>query len=236
MPFTGQSIRLGAPYNRGVSEAVVDSGSGEATGLRGQVAEFLHRARTTRDVAIVEGVARVAPAGVATMLDIGCSDGRIASRVAARLGAPKVQGVDVQLQDDAVIDVTVYDGLRLPFDDGSFDLVTIVDVLHHCSDQPAVFREALRVTAPTGRVVVKDHVKLGPWSDRVLLQMDTASNFGVHELTRGRYLSMPEWVSLVADSGGVVEELEWPFRVHGLPWRMVARDSYHLLMAIRPVR
>ena len=145
-----------------------------------------------------------------------------------------MQGVDVQLQDDALIDVVVYDGRVLPFADGEFAMVTIIDVLHHADDPRAVLTEALRVVDPRGFVVVKDHVKLSPWSDRVLLGMDTASNFGVHDLTRGRYLSMPEWVAIVAASGGSIETLEWPFRVHGLPWRVVARDSYHLLMAIRP--
>jgi hypothetical protein len=66
--------------------------------------------------------------------------------------------------------------------------------------------------------------------------MDTASNFGVHEVTRGRYLSMSEWVALVARCGGVIEALEWPFRVHPLPWRLVARDAYHLLFTVRPLR
>ncbi len=170
------------------------------------------------------------------MLDVGCSDGRIAARVAQRLAVSSVNGVDVELQPAAMIAVTVYDGTTLPFGDRSFDLVTIVDVLHHAEDPGAVLQQALRVVGDDGLVVVKDHVRLSAWSDRVLLRMDTASNFGVHELTRGRYLTMSEWVALVAGCGGVIEDLEWPFRVHPLPWRLVARDSYHLLMAVRPVR
>jgi SAM-dependent methyltransferase len=166
-------------------------------------------------------------------LDVGCSDGRIAARIADRLGIREPRGADVELQSDAMIEVAVYDGLHLPFTDASFDLLTIIDVLHHASDPEAVVAEALRVAGPDGTVIVKDHVRWGAWSDRVLLSMDTASNYGVHELTRGSYLSMPEWVSLVGDAGGSIGELEWPFRVHGLPWRLVARDGYHLLMAIR---
>jgi SAM-dependent methyltransferase len=135
-----------------------------------------------------------------------------------------------------LIDVAVYDGRVLPFEDDTFGLVTIVDVLHHAESPRAVLSEALRVVDRHGLVVVKDHVRLSRWSDRVLLGMDTASNFGVHDLTRGRYLSMSEWVAIIAASGGTIEALEWPFRVHGLPWRVVARDAYHLLMAIRPTQ
>lgn len=200
------------------------------------MATFLHRARSTRDQWIQDGIVRLAPSAVDAMLDIGCSDGRIAAAVAEQLEVARVQGVDVQMQDDALIDVVVYDGRVLPFADGEFGLVTIVDVLHHADDPRAVLAEALRVVDLQGFVVLKDHVKLSSWSDWVLLGMDTASNYGVHDLTRGRYLSMPEWVAMVAASGGSIETLEWPFRVHGLPWRVVARDSYHLLMAIRPAR
>jgi SAM-dependent methyltransferase len=229
------SIRPTPTYHLAVTEQAAPT-LGASARVRRRVASFLHRARTTRDEAIVDGIARVAPTSPASMLDIGCSDGRIAARVAARLGVPTVNGADVELQPDARIDVTVYDGRTLPFDDRSFDLVTIVDVLHHAEDPAVVLTEARRVLRDGGAVVVKDHVRHGVWSDQVLLRMDTASNFGVHEVTRGRYLSMSEWVALVARCEGVIEDLEWPFRVHPLPWHLVARDSYHLLFAVRPIR
>jgi SAM-dependent methyltransferase len=44
----------------------------------------------------------------------------------------------------------------LPFDDGSFDLVTCQTVLIHVSDPLAVIREMLRVTRPGGQVVVAE--------------------------------------------------------------------------------
>ena len=56
--------------------------------------------------------------------------------------------MDVQLQDDALIDVVVYDGRVLPFADGEFAMVTIIDVLHHAEDPAAVLTEALRVVDP----------------------------------------------------------------------------------------
>src|SRR5262245_8768977 len=164
------------------------------------------------------------------MLDIGASDGRVAARVAAG----DVQGVDVELQPETQIPVTTYDGRTLPFDDGRFEVVTIVDVLHHCDDPAAVLGEALRVVGPRGRVVIKDHLRLGPWSDRVLYAMDTASNFGVHERAAGHYLAPDEGVRLVDTAGGRLETMVWPFRVHDLPWRLVARDQYHLLMRVLP--
>ena len=52
------------------------------------------------------------------------------------------------------VPVTPFDGEHLPFADGSFDAVILVDVLHHASDPLALMREALRVSR--GLLVVKD--------------------------------------------------------------------------------
>lgn len=199
-------------------------------GLR--VANLLHSGRSTRDVAIVEGVVRTASRPVDKMLDIGCSDGRIASQIAVALGADAV-GVDVEIQKSVAITARQYDGRQLPFDDSVFDLVTIVDVLHHAEDPQAVLNEAVRVLRPSGRVVIKDHVRWGRWSNWILGRMDNLSNYGVHEITAGRYLSESEWRTLYSTASAEVEVVEAPFRVHGLPWRLVARDRYHHLVALR---
>jgi ubiquinone/menaquinone biosynthesis C-methylase UbiE len=42
---------------------------------------------------------------------------------------------------------------RLPFPEGSFDLVMSTDVIHHIGDREAYFREAARVLRPGGRIV-----------------------------------------------------------------------------------
>jgi SAM-dependent methyltransferase len=202
---------------------------------RNAFADFLHRrAGDLRDARVVDGVVSLAVSAGGSMLDIGCSDGRVAARVAAALGIDDVRGVDVQLQPDPAIPVVEYDGLKLPFDDASFDLITIVDVLHHADDPRAVLREAVRVLVPEGRLVVKDHLRLGAWSNTVLYAMDTASNFGIHARAGGRYLSVAEWVEVVSSASGRIEAMVWPFQVHDLPWRAVARSEYQLLMRIRP--
>ena len=201
---------------------------------RTAIAEILHRsAGGERDERVVAGVCSLAPEAPHSMLDVGCSDGRVASRIAKLLGISDVRGADVELQPDAQIPVTEYDGSDLPFDDGTFDLVTIVDVLHHADDPIAVLRSSLRVLRPGGRLVIKDHVRLGRWSNGVLLAMDEASNFGVHARTAGRYLSPAEWVNHATLAAGHIETMVWPFRVHSLPWRLVARSEYHLLLRVR---
>lgn len=57
-----------------------------------------------------------------------------------------VTGVDVKDYNATLDPVTIYDGRRLPFADGSFDAVIINSVLHHCDDPEGVLREAVRVS------------------------------------------------------------------------------------------
>ena len=78
------------------------------------------------------------------VLDIGCGNGDVLSRFAA--AGAEVEGVDIT---DRAIELskrrfheahlcggfTRIDGRRLPFGDGSFDVVTSMGVLHHVPDQ-----------------------------------------------------------------------------------------------------
>src|SRR5258708_29757658 len=81
---------------------------------------------------------------VESILDIGCGDGVIAKRLGEAAGAKRVVGVDVHLRPQRCIDVELYDGLKLPFPDRSFEAVIIVDVLHHCTEPETVLSETLR--------------------------------------------------------------------------------------------
>ena len=169
-----------------------------------------------------------------SMLDIGCGDGTMARKIAEKVGAAAdMHGVDVLVRPNAVIDVVRYDGHSLPFESGRFDLVTICDVLHHADDPKAVMREAVRVLSPNGSLVIKDHFRFGHWSNAVLLAMDIFGNYAAGVLVRGHYLTPPQWIELVTESGGVIEQLRWPFEIHELPWRLVARSDYQFLMRVK---
>ena len=45
---------------------------------------------------------------------------------------------------------------RLPFPDGSFDRILVVDALHHFCDQREAIGDLLRVLAPGGRLLVAE--------------------------------------------------------------------------------
>jgi ubiquinone/menaquinone biosynthesis C-methylase UbiE len=97
------------------------------------------------------------------VLEIGCGCGSEAERF-ARAGAHYTA---VDLTNAAVsitrrrLQLAHLDGCfvqgdaeRLPFPDGSFDLVYSHGVLHHTPDTPLAIREVQRVLAPGGRAIV----------------------------------------------------------------------------------
>lgn len=126
-----------------------------------------------------------------TVLDLGCGDGSVALAVMRIRPDLRIEGVDVFVRANARIPVTVYDGRTLPFEDASFDYVTIVDVLHHTEDPAAVLEEAARV-ARHG-VVVKDHLLNGWLAGPTLRFMDWVGNRGHDVVLPYNYLSRRDW-------------------------------------------
>src|SRR5438477_9781457 len=105
-----------------------------------------------------------------SILDLGCGDGENLLRLADRLGAKKFVGVDVELRPHARVEVVSYDGLHVPFADDSFDVVSLIDVLHHCTDPQQVLNEAVRVASKV--VLIKDHFAFGPITHKMLYWID----------------------------------------------------------------
>jgi ubiquinone/menaquinone biosynthesis C-methylase UbiE len=103
------------------------------------------------------------------LLDVGCGPGGIALKIARRLPAMRVTGVDFSANMIAAAEraaraekldgqatFLVGDGNRLCFADGSFDLVLSNSVLHHLRDPVAVLDEMGRVATPGGIVLLRD--------------------------------------------------------------------------------
>jgi SAM-dependent methyltransferase len=96
-------------------------------------------------------------------LDIGCHDGAFLAALRP-LGVRRLVGIEVdgaavargREAHDGVELVQVADTRQLPFDDASFDSLTLLDVLEHLplDDQHALLHEMRRVVRPTGVCVV----------------------------------------------------------------------------------
>jgi ArsR family transcriptional regulator len=103
---------------------------------------------------------------VGSFLDIGTGTGRLlevfSARVKHALGVDASKAMlalararisEKRLSNCAVRRADMY---RLPFADGSFDLVALQMVLHHAADPEAALVEAARVLAPGGTLAVVD--------------------------------------------------------------------------------
>jgi ubiquinone/menaquinone biosynthesis C-methylase UbiE len=106
------------------------------------------------------------------VLDIGTGRGFTAVELARRgadvttvdlsedeLKAAYLHAVDMGVADN--IEFHLADGSDLPFEMGSFEVITMINVLHHLKNADSVLPEIARVLMPGGRLVVADFTDRG---------------------------------------------------------------------------
>jgi ubiquinone/menaquinone biosynthesis C-methylase UbiE len=122
--------------------------------------------------AAAEFVADLPRQAEGSVLDIGTGKGLLAVALAERF--PEVVSVDVTAEDSelavlladeagvlARIKFLTLDAASLPFPDGQFGCVAMMDVLHHLEEGAPVLREAARVLRPAGTIVLADFTSEG---------------------------------------------------------------------------
>lgn len=125
------------------------------------------------------------------VLDLGCSCGRLANEIKKINPDLDFEGVDTYIQPETFIKVIQYDGSNIPHSDSSFDLVTIVDVLHHAEDLAQVLKEATRVS--NKYILIKDHYYKSSLEFELLKYADYFGNKPYNIDLQYKYLRLPEW-------------------------------------------
>ncbi len=146
------------------------------------------------------------------ILDVGCGDMRIFHLLKNNLPGAKFTGIDVfQLPEHFKNDsywqyFKNFNGIDIPFENGSFDFILLIDVLHHIQEdkQLLLLEEAKRVSK---MVIIKDHFEFGFFSRQVLRLMDFAGNWANGVSIPKRYFSKKSFASLLHTVDCKVEKM-----------------------------
>ncbi len=142
----------------------------------------------------IRGLERVAPLSRGRLLDVGCGD-----KPYFELFSPYVSEY-IGIEHEAVFNATasaakqrgpdvVYDGKRLPFDDGAFDTVLCVQALEHTPQPRDLIREMARVLEPDGKLLLS-----APFS------------FRLHEEPHDYFRYSPHGLRALCEEAGLVIE------------------------------
>jgi SAM-dependent methyltransferase len=171
--------------------------------------------------------AQIIPQTCGRVLDVGCGDGTLAREIQRLRPGLSIEGVDVFTRKNAVIPVTVFDGSRLPFAEGEFDVVMFADVLHHTEDPRILLAEAVRV-AKMG-LAIKDHLKQGFLAKSTLAFMDWMGNAAYGVSLPYNYWRPEQWTDAFKELR--IKPAAWNASLGLYPWpaRLVFERSLHFV-------
>lgn len=163
-------------------------------------------------------VAQPQPAWV--VLDVATGGGHTALRFAPLVAQVIATDITPAMLDKAEafvtgqgIENTIFapaDAERLPFEDGTYDLVTCRIAPHHFPDCPRFVREGARVLRPGGLFLVQDHAL--PEDQAAARYIDTFEK--LRDPSHNRAYSESEWVSMFQAAGLEVEHRETIVKEH----------------------
>ena len=104
-----------------------------------------------------------------------------------------IRGIEVLPRPVAAIEIEEFDGKSIPYPDGSFDVVMLVDVLHHTPDPASSLAEAVRVSRRS--VLIKDHLSDGFLARPTLRFMDQVGNARYGVSLPYNYWPKSEWLA-----------------------------------------
>jgi ubiquinone/menaquinone biosynthesis C-methylase UbiE len=102
-----------------------------------------------------------------TVLDIGCGTGAMSRKLAPFGHVVSADFSPLALEFSrrrSLTSLCAADAMRLPFRDGSFDVIVALDILEHLPDDQAALCEFQRVLKPGGRVVATVPAYKSLWS------------------------------------------------------------------------
>lgn len=181
---------------------------------------------------LADKLQRLIPPG-AHVLDVGTGDGQLAKMIGEK-SKSSVEGLEVLIRPRTHIQVTLFDGTKIPKKAKSFDLVSFVDVLHHVEDPVALLAEAARVARKA--VVIKDHLCETALDRTTLRMMDLIGNAPHGVALPYNYASYSTWMKWFDEAGLEVDILDTDVPLYAFPLSAVFGRNLHFVASLRPSR
>jgi SAM-dependent methyltransferase len=167
----------------------------------------------------------------ASVLDVGCGDGNLAYTISQKRVDLDIKGIDVLIRKQTYIPVSRFDGSVIPYDDGSFDIVMMVDVLHHSENPNALLLEASCVAR--NAILLKDHTRDGMLAELTLKFMDWVGNRRHGVELPYNYWSKQEWAEAVRKIDLEIEVWENDLKLFPGPFSLMFDRSLHFFAKLR---
>lgn len=168
----------------------------------------------------------------AAILDVGTGDWTTARRMAAEAPGAIVWAVDIAPRPGMQMPEPRSDGRQLPFEDRSFDVVSLIDVLHRTEDPRVLLTEAARVARKV--VIVKDNLAETALDRAVLRLRDRIRTARAGTQTRGRYGAAADWERWFDAAGLSVEAFSTKVSLRPFPANLLFDRTLHFVACLAP--
>jgi SAM-dependent methyltransferase len=172
------------------------------------------------------------PAG-ASVLDIGCGDGTIASLIARQNSGVSIRGIEFAPRATCLIECLPFDGATIPHPSASFDVCMFVDVLHHAQGAQGVERllsEACRVSRRF--VLIKDHLSESRFDFKTLQFMDWVGNRPHGVVLPYNYQSRAQWNQYFSKTGLNVCDWNDQIPIYPFPFSALFGRRLHFIVRL----
>ncbi len=181
---------------------------------------------------LAESLAAQIPPG-ASVLDIGCGDGAVASLIQRHLPSVTIQGIEIAPRPSCQIECVPFDGVTIPYPPESFDVCLFVDVLHHSHSIAALLSEACRVSRRL--VLIKDHLQENALDFKTLQIMDWVGNRPHGVVLPYNYQTRAQWKQSLSNAGLSVRDWQDRIAIYRFPMSALFGRRLHFIALLEKI-